>query len=319
MFIYKLVLGSLLWSATTNISLFETYRLMPGESVSEKVARFAPNALLQISAQGLGLLTGFAIMGVSVSPIGWAALGASAITAIFMIIHQNKHNPRAVAIQLASAVGIYALAILNGITWACTPKTWETVRDDSNPFFLITFGIMLPPIAIAFLAIGSVWFAYRPPPQRQQPQPEERPILRRAAQAQDIVPQIVQNPYDPFDLRALPEIPSFLHDDPQLRRVPCAIERTPARDPVGDPDGVHIYDRQNILKWLRVGRLISPFTNRRLTPQMLIEKPALKKFVEDRLQFISDGLRTLATELEHIPIDSNLEAMVEAETPGVLE
>jgi len=161
------------------------YRHMPeGISEREKVARLASIAFLHISAQGLGYLTGLAIMGVSVSPIGWAVVGATAIAAIFMIIHQNKHNPRAIADQLVSAVGVYALSTLTTMffTNLCLDE-WEMVANNERT---ILSGLWV--VACSIIMVywdDSVYFYFSangPHPQRQpRPQPVERPLLGPAA------------------------------------------------------------------------------------------------------------------------------------------
>jgi U-box domain. len=86
-----------------------------------------------------------------------------------------------------------------------------------------------------------------------------------------------------ISLRALPFIPSPLHQDEVFKQYICPITQLPIRHPVGDPNGCTVYERSAILAWLMI-QSVSPITKEPLTPDKLIERPALELLINRRLQ-----------------------------------
>lgn len=121
-------------------------------------------------------------------------------------------------------------------------------------------------------------------------------------------------PADPFDLVARDDIPPELHGDGELARYTCPINLTPIRFPVGDPNGVHIYERSAILQHL-VRNPTSPMTRLPLIPAMLIPKPALLALIEHRLGFHSNRLRAIAAAIPAVASTPALQAAADAENP----
>ncbi len=84
-----------------------------------------------------------------------------------------------------------------------------------------------------------------------------------------------------------PSIPLPLHGDAIFSQFICPINLVPIRDPVRDPttpDHVKvIYERQAILNWLQLHQT-SPWTQQPLQTGQLIECPALKLVIDQRLQ-----------------------------------
>lgn len=97
---------------------------------------------------------------------------------------------------------------------------------------------------------------------------------------------------DPLNLLRLPVIPQELHADPVLSQHTCPITLYPIRDPVGDPNGITIYERTAILEAIRQqGR--SPITRAPLGIHQLREQPELKNSIDRRLQWYSERLHRL--------------------------
>lgn len=86
-----------------------------------------------------------------------------------------------------------------------------------------------------------------------------------------------------ISLRALPMIPSSLHEDVILKQFICPITNLPIRHPVADPNGHTVYERSAILAWLSFNPT-SPVTRESLTPDKLLERPALETLINERLK-----------------------------------
>jgi hypothetical protein len=95
---------------------------------------------------------------------------------------------------------------------------------------------------------------------------------------------------DPFYLRGLATIPEALHDDPVFNRYTCAITHAPCRFPVGDPNGITLYERAAIQTWLN-NFPRSPMTQQPLRAHQLVPKPAIQALIDHRLQYHEDRLR----------------------------
>lgn len=98
---------------------------------------------------------------------------------------------------------------------------------------------------------------------------------------------------DSFDFLKLSCIPDALHDDIVFKRYVCPITNCPIRFPVGDPNGVHVYEMNAILREIEI-RQRSPMTKISLTQEQLIPKPHLQALIDDRLKFYEHHMRELA-------------------------
>lgn len=89
---------------------------------------------------------------------------------------------------------------------------------------------------------------------------------------------------DQFDVLALSFIPEALHEDPVFEAHVCPITLAPIRHPVGDPNGITIYERDAILNVIALqGR--SPITRLPLHVQDLVPQPELQLEIDNRLRF----------------------------------
>ncbi|NGX49801.1 MAG: hypothetical protein K940chlam5_01405 [Candidatus Anoxychlamydiales bacterium] len=94
------------------------------------------------------------------------------------------------------------------------------------------------------------------------------------------------------DLVSSEMIPMPLQDDNIFKVWTCAITHMSVRDPVGDPTTkdragrpvVTLYERRFIYRWLSA-HPTSPVSRLPLSKTALIEKPALKSLIENRLRF----------------------------------
>jgi len=297
--------GQLLPLAITVIynHIVQNRHIALNENIKDRIQRCAVPALLQISAQGLGYLTGMAILGVSVSPIGWAAFGTLAIIAIFLTIHQNKRDPKIILTQLAIAVGTFALSILNTIVFSSLSiartgeeearfsakiailldpsKQWvndEYLRKAVLPALAIFAGI-IPSLMGTLGHIGHYLYSkFRPISIQLDPEGQYQ-----ASGGLGSIARIFRG-----TPAALKPIPVEFHDDPELSKVMCPISLAPVRDPVRDPIQInHIYDRAHIAAWL-INNNTSPLNRAPLFFDQLVEMPELRNQIDTRLQFLTD-------------------------------
>jgi len=81
-----------------------------------------------------------------------------------------------------------------------------------------------------------------------------------------------------------PLIPKELHEDEILSQYICPITGEPILHPVLDPtDGITIYERSAIIRYLIREARVSPKTRKLLTPMQLILLPDLEKFIASRI------------------------------------
>jgi hypothetical protein len=86
----------------------------------------------------------------------------------------------------------------------------------------------------------------------------------------------------PQNATELRKIPESLSADPVFSRFVCPITLEPIRDPVLDPNGTTLYERNAILEVLR-HRPFSPMTRRPLQPHQLRDAANLKMLIDHRL------------------------------------
>ena len=127
--------------------------------------------------------------------------------------------------------------------------------------------------------------------------------------------------YDTFNLKQFNAIPDILFNDVVLSRYTCAITQIPIRDPVGDPNGTTLYERQAILDWLNRNPT-SPMTRQPLSKDQLVEKPALKSLIDHRLEKHSKKLwdyvqqSQLFSTRSNQPASTTLQGPADAENPN---
>lgn len=97
---------------------------------------------------------------------------------------------------------------------------------------------------------------------------------------------------DPFNLLALDSIPTELHGDRVFRELICPITLNPIRHPVGDPNGITVYERSAIETQIRLQE--RNIYHEPLCEEQLVEKPQLVERINDRLQFHMQRLRQYA-------------------------
>lgn len=112
------------------------------------------------------------------------------------------------------------------------------------------------------------------------------------SQISALPPQPPQNPpaannaaaVDPLDINLvdLPFIPQGLHNDAIFSRFQCPITLIPIRDPVGDPNGVTVYERTAIVDWINAHGN-SPMTRQPLHVNQLVPRPMLRALIDQRL------------------------------------
>ncbi len=125
-----------------------------------------------------------------------------------------------------------------------------------------------------------------------------------------------------FSLVALNRIPDEFANDVILSRYICPISQAPIRFPVGDPDGTHVYEREEIIAWIRL-RHTSPMTRRALNEQDLVPKPALQALINHRLRFHEQHLMAYVAQSplyqlnETLPADPNLQGNANQENPNL--
>ncbi|PIS02056.1 MAG: hypothetical protein COT85_07925 [Chlamydiae bacterium CG10_big_fil_rev_8_21_14_0_10_42_34] len=113
-------------------------------------------------------------------------------------------------------------------------------------------------------------------------------LAQRIAPQQEQQGQAVEN----VDFRQLPTIPLPLHQDALFSQFICSITQEPIRDPVRDPTGGNatiLYERIAITNWLRINET-SPHTRQPLRVENLVECPALKLIIDERLEMHYQGL-----------------------------
>ena len=120
------------------------------------------------------------------------------------------------------------------------------------------------------------------------------------------------DPQQGFNLMALPMIPEFLHEDETFKLFICPITHLPIRRPVGDPtNGITVYEYSAIVSWLAVNPR-SPITQMPLTPDRLVERPAIQAIINSRLQQHQDRL------LEYIESSPAFQQQLGAPAPVAL-
>lgn len=95
-----------------------------------------------------------------------------------------------------------------------------------------------------------------------------------------------------INLLSLNHIPEILEIDPVFAENKCVISNRAIRDPVADPNEVTLYERSAISEWLNRGNSSSPVTRNFLIYSQLIERPALKKIIENRLKYHEQFLKS---------------------------
>lgn len=138
--------------------------------------------------------------------------------------------------------------------------------------------------------------------------------LQREAPAQGARPaEIRQDPNDEMNFQEFSTIPVPLHEDAVFSRFVCAITLLPIRDPVRDPTAPpHVkvlYERDAILRWLQINNS-SPYTRQELAPDQLIECPALKLVIDDRLEHHSQGFRQYLQNGLNSPVSNGDQAII---------
>jgi len=93
------------------------------------------------------------------------------------------------------------------------------------------------------------------------------------------------------NLVGLAVIPEALHNDVIFRQYECAITHQPIRDPVGDPNGKTLYERNAIVRCINLYHK-SPMTNAPLEVNQLVEKPLLKALIDQRLEAYEKLIKT---------------------------
>lgn len=124
---------------------------------------------------------------------------------------------------------------------------------------------------------------------------------------------MVQND-DPFNLQNLQRLPQEFHDDLVFRRYSCTISLSPIRFVVGDPNGHTLYEKEEILDWLRRNP-ISSVTRLPLSQAQLIQKPAIQALINERLRHHEIQLRAAAARAVLVPANGALEAAANIEMP----
>lgn len=102
----------------------------------------------------------------------------------------------------------------------------------------------------------------------------------------------IQHQYGNTSLLALSEIPEPLHNDPFLQQYICAITLAPIRNPILDPNGKTLYDKEAISKWIQTNHN-SPVTRAPLKAVQLKEDVETKAVIEERLLFHEQQMREL--------------------------
>jgi len=137
------------------------------------------------------------------------------------------------------------------------------------------------------------------PPQQQQPQqqqPQQQQVQQQPTDFETRQQQITQyvqhfdnrfpvQPFndDPFDLLSKDSLPQPLHNDRILSQKICQITHNPIRFIVGDPDGIHFYERSAIRQWLNTGHFRSPVTYTDLQVNDLRQLPTTQALIDARL------------------------------------
>lgn len=117
-----------------------------------------------------------------------------------------------------------------------------------------------------------------------------------------------------FDLLARKTIPEDLHDDVVFKRYICPITQAPIRFPVGDPNGVTLYEKEAITQALRRNP-ISPVTRLPLAVHQLVEKPALQNLINNRLQFHESRLQSFMSQGLEMSTEDHLQNEANKENP----
>lgn len=117
---------------------------------------------------------------------------------------------------------------------------------------------------------------------------------------------LVAAPHNELDFLAFDRIPLPLHDDHVFRRFLCPISGEPIRDPVRDQNGITLYERAAITRWLQV-RQVSPVTRAPMHQRDLADAPEVRALIDHRLGFhrdrmyrvLADGLALPVVDVEH--------------------
>jgi len=90
------------------------------------------------------------------------------------------------------------------------------------------------------------------------------------------------------EMRTLPNtISSWFDNDPILSKFPCLITQTPCVAPVADPDGNTLYEKDQVLHWLKTKKE-SPANRLPLEVERLKPLPKLNALIQSRLQDLKD-------------------------------
>ena len=95
---------------------------------------------------------------------------------------------------------------------------------------------------------------------------------------------LVDSIYDMYNFEPISEIPEAWYSDAVFSRYNCVITQAPIRNPVADPNGVQLYEKAAIIKWLR-DRGTSPMTRRPTHESNLLPRPHLRALIDHRLAF----------------------------------
>lgn len=126
-------------------------------------------------------------------------------------------------------------------------------------------------------------------------------------------PQSAAMPSENLSLLTLSRIPPFLFDDIIFSRYICPITQEPIRDPVQDPNGRTLYERNAIYNWLQM-HPTSPVTMAPMSIENLKEMPALRALIDARLQFHQEKLEEFLQHQQTAPIrELDLDAQAKLE------
>lgn len=120
--------------------------------------------------------------------------------------------------------------------------------------------------------------------------------------------------FDPVNLLALPYIPQSLEHDLLFSKLVCPITQRPIRHPVGDPNGITVYERDMMIQVLRRDPR-SPITRAPLHPEDLRPLPRLQALIDDRLAMYQQRIQGHLDRHEHEPLHPNLAAGAREESP----
>jgi len=117
-----------------------------------------------------------------------------------------------------------------------------------------------------------------------------------------------------LDLSTLNFIPAPLGNDLVFRKYECNITHMPIRHVVCDPNGRTLYERSAILAWVAVHHN-SPVTRLPLQAHQLLQRPAVQRAINERLQFHQHGLEEYLQQRQNVPPAAGLQAAADLEHP----